>query len=131
MGMRVSPELEAQILARATSSTVAALPLPASLAPPPEIFESEAKFQAAFMKQARDWGWLCYHTYDSRRSEEGFPDIIMLRRDRQLAIEAKRSRKEKPTPKQRKWLRGFQAIPGCEVHVWSPEMWSHILEVLS
>ncbi len=130
MGMRVSPELEAQILARASSSTVAALP-PASIAPPPEIFESEAQFQAAFMRQAREWGWFCYHTYDSRRSDEGFPDVVMLRRNRMIVVEAKRSRKEKPSPAQRKWLRAFQAIPGCEVGVWSPEDWDFIIKTLS
>jgi hypothetical protein len=131
MGMKVSKELEAQILAAARPRESVAQSSPIITAPP-EIYTSEAAFQAAIIKQARCWGWEdIYHTYDSRRSEPGFPDLIMLRRDRMLVWELKRSAREKPTPKQRKWLKAFQLIPSAEVRVYSPEDWTFIIKDLS
>ena len=37
--------------------------------------ETEKGFQAAVVELARLRGWLVYHTYDSRRSAKGFPDL--------------------------------------------------------
>ena len=31
------------------------------------------------MRVAKMLGWLCYHTYDSRRSASGFPDLVLVR----------------------------------------------------
>ena len=36
---------------------------------------NEKKFQSQVVRIAKVFGWLCYHTYDSRRSEPGFPDL--------------------------------------------------------
>jgi hypothetical protein len=66
-----------------------------------------------------DGGWLWYHTYDSRRSPAGFLDFVALREHRCLAFELKRE-KEKPTPKQEKWLDAWRDIRGAEVYVWRP-----------
>lgn len=38
---------------------------------------------------ARLNGWLVYHTHDSRRSAEGFPDLVMLRLSRMVVAELK------------------------------------------
>ena len=40
----------------------------------------EADFQAQVVKLALLLGWKVYHTHDSRRSREGFPDLILIRR---------------------------------------------------
>lgn len=128
MGWKLNPELEAQCLAMAAPRDgVVSGPVQ------PPTFKDEAEFQAAVIKQARAWGWLVYHTYDSRRSEEGFPDLLMLRRDRQIAAELKRSSKEKLSRAQQKWAHGFQAAGGKTHHyyVWSPENWDFILHELS
>ena len=124
MGMRIPPELEAEILSRAE-------PRAAVIPEVTPTFATEAAFQAAIVQKAREWGWLCFHTYDSRRCEPGFPDLILLRRDRMIAAELKRSRKEKPSPAQRKWLRAFQGVSGANVYIWSPEDWDTILKELS
>ena len=51
---------------------------------------SERDFQRQVIELAETMGWeLIYHTHDSRRSREGFPDLIMVRDGRLLALELK------------------------------------------
>ena|SRR5262252_2043419 len=52
---------------------------------------------------ARRSGWLCYHTHDSRRSEAGFPDLVLTNGQRVLFLECKTST-GKLTPEQARWL---------------------------
>lgn len=135
MGMNVSAKdiAKYEAMARERGGVVgptAAIATQAT-APTLRVFKDEADFQAAIVQQAKLWGWLAYHTHDSRRCEPGFVDLVMLRRDRLLAWELKRSRREKPTPAQRKWLRAFQSIPGAEVRIYSPEDWGTIIRELS
>jgi len=40
---------------------------------------TEKALQAEVMRVAKMLGWLCYHTYDSRRSASGFPDLVLVR----------------------------------------------------
>jgi len=68
----------------------------------------------ALLRQAADWGgWLRYHTHDSRRSEPGFPDLVLIRRDRLLAVEVKR-RGGKATEAQKTWLAAFGGVEDVE-----------------
>jgi VRR-NUC domain-containing protein len=39
----------------------------------------EKRFMAQILQVARPAGWIAYHTFDSRRSPEGFPDVILVR----------------------------------------------------
>ena len=102
------------------------------IATPSPTFASESELQAAIIKQAKLWGWKqVYHTYDSRRSEEGFPDLVMVRRDRIIFAELKKNRQLKPSRAQQLWLRALQFTGKVEVYVWSPEDWDFILKTLS
>lgn len=77
---------------------------------------------------ARRHGWLAYHTYDSRRSEKGFPDLVLVRGDRVIFAELK-SAKGKLSPAQEKWRDGLlQAV--AEWHLWRPADWPEIEETL-
>ena len=69
---------------------------------------SEAALQSAIVKAARLYGWLVYHTYDSRRSNHGFPDLIMLYKGAGVALELKSGR-GKLTEDQQTWIDAFQA----------------------
>ena len=40
---------------------------------------TEKAFQSDVMRVAKMLGWLPYHTFDSRRSASGFPDLVLVR----------------------------------------------------
>lgn len=94
-----------------------------------EIVEpmSEADFQAQVVKFARLTGWLCYHTYDSRRSEPGFPDLVLTNAERDTTLFAElKADGGKVTAAQRKWLRALRAT-GQIACVWRPHMLDEIV----
>ncbi len=95
---------------------------------PDDSGESEKEFQARVVKLAKERGWRVYHTYDSRRSEAGFPDLILLRGPRQIAAELKVGR-NKLTPEQQDWLCAFEDA-AVETHLWTPACFDDIARTL-
>lgn len=86
--------------------------------------------EKALFESVRDhlnaFGWLWYHTRDSRGSSAGFPDIVATRYWALLFIELKRE-KAFPTDMQKLWLDsldgagGEDGTPyGAKVYVWRP-----------
>lgn len=90
--------------------------------------------EEAFRQQvrgiARMFGWMMYHTYDSRRSDPGFPDEVFAhpQRKRVLFVEFK-NEKGKLTQAQWNWLNAL-AVAGQEVAVWRPQQMDRIRMVL-
>lgn len=82
---------------------------------------TENDLQAAVEQLARLRGWLVYHTRRSTGSAAGFPDLILLRETRCLAVELKRDGKN-PTATQTMWLTAFDAA-GVATAVWRPVDW--------
>lgn len=78
----------------------------------------EADLLAAVRALARDLGWLSYHTHDSRRSEPGFPDLVLVRDDRMLLVELKTSQ-GRLSPAQVVWMRALSDA-GADVRIWRP-----------
>lgn len=70
---------------------------------------TEKELQQAVLDLARSKGWKAYHTFDSRRSEPGFPDAILIRGERLIAVEFK-SEKGKLTEAQTDWLEAFRDV---------------------
>jgi hypothetical protein len=64
---------------------------------------TEGELQRAVIDLADLYGWRWYHVHDSRRSNPGFPDLVLVRRGRCLFLELKREGKG-PTRAQRDWL---------------------------
>ena len=64
---------------------------------------------------ARRCGYLCYHTHDSRKSEEGFPDVVLTNGKDVIFAELK-SRTGKLTEAQSLWLELLRHA-GQECHV--------------
>jgi VRR-NUC domain len=85
----------------------------------------EKAFAQAVLDLARWCGWLCYHTFDSRRSVPGFPDLVLVRPPSVVVAELKTDR-GRLTPVQRDWLEALTQCPGLEVYVWRPSDWEAI-----
>ena len=61
---------------------------------------SEKEFMAEVIAFAKRHGWLVYHTHDSRKSEKGFPDLILLK-DLRLVVAELKVGTNQTTPEQR------------------------------
>ncbi len=91
---------------------------------------TEAQFQETVIELAQKSGFKVYHTHDSRKSEPGFPDLVLVRPPRCLFVECKRE-DGKLTPEQGEWL---MALAGCQslaVFVWRPTEWGEIESVIA
>ena len=80
---------------------------------------SEKQFQKAVIDLAKWTGWLAYHTYDSRRSEPGFPDLVLVHPTRGVLFRELKTMKGRVSAHQRKWLDKL-ALAGADVAVWRP-----------
>ncbi len=89
----------------------------------------EKPWQDCVMSLLRAHNWLCYHTYDSRRSTPGFPDIVAVRDRRVLFIELK-TETGKVSPAQQEWLTALDATDHVESHLWRPRDWDTIERVV-
>ena len=89
----------------------------------------ERELQAMVKNIADLRGWEYYHTYDSRRSNPGFPDVVMLRGERLIVAELK-VQNGKVSDHQQRWLEKFK-LTGVEVYLWRPSDIRDIEEILS
>ena len=80
---------------------------------------SERQFQDAVLEMARLFGFRSYHTFNSRRSEAGFPDLVLVRDGRLIAAELK-SETGRLSPAQVAWISELERCRGVDVHVWRP-----------
>tara|TARA_R110002020_G_scaffold46470_1_gene132175 strand:- start:219 stop:536 length:318 start_codon:yes stop_codon:yes gene_type:complete len=90
---------------------------------------SEKDFMESIVQLARNTGWMVYHTYDSRRSTAGFPDLVMTKHKRLVIAEIK-TEKGKTTPAQDKWLETLRTARGVKVKLWRPSDWPEIERTL-
>lgn len=91
---------------------------------------TERELQDAILELAKVRGWLAYHTHDSRKSQPGFPDLVLVRDGRLIFAELK-SAKGQVSPAQRVWLQRLEAT-AAEVHLFKPEDWpTRVLAVLT
>ena len=81
----------------------------------------EQQLQQLIRGRALELGWLFYHTKDSRRSDGGFPDCVMLRSPRLVIAELKRENGQL-TDGQKAWLKAFEETGG-ETYEWRPSDW--------
>jgi hypothetical protein len=69
-------------------------------------------------------GWRCYHTFDSRRSAPGFPDLVLVRGESLLFVECETDRGG-VSPAQAQWIEALRGT-GAEVRLWRPVYWDEI-----
>lgn len=96
---------------------------------PPREDISEAAFQDLIVQLARWCGWTTFHVHDSRRSDAGWPDLVLVR-NRVILFRELKARRGRMTEEQMQW--------GCKLHqagqnwcVWRPEDWNLICETLT
>lgn len=70
---------------------------------------TEAAMQAALIEAARLNGWLVYHTFDSRRSDPGWPDLALVRDDVLHLFELK-SQRGRVKPEQAAWIAALERV---------------------
>ncbi len=92
---------------------------------------SEAEFQADIIDLAKHHGWASYHTFDSRRSNEGFPDLVLVRDDQGIFYREIKSAMGAVTAQQIGWLTVLTEAPGGDARVWWPWDWPEIEDLLT
>lgn len=102
---------------------------------------SEREFQAQIKELAQLCGWLVYHTLDSRGSDAGFPDLVLVR-DGSIIFAELKSAKGRVTPAQQQWVDALRTITATlidllptrtpvRVRVWRPADWPEIEALLT
>lgn len=93
------------------------------------MIRSERDWLAWVRRRAVEQGWRTYHTHDSRRSEPGFPDVVLVRGPALVFAELKMPGRY-ADKHQRAWL---QALAGCDkptVALWRPTDMMQVRRVL-
>jgi hypothetical protein len=89
---------------------------------------TEKEWQAQVLDLARLCGWRHgYHTFDSRRSASGFPDLVLVR-ERVVFAELK-SETGKLSAAQVAWLEALEAA-GAEAYLWRPSDLVDVMQTL-
>ena len=88
---------------------------------------TERELQNNVVAMARALGWMPYHTFDSRRSEPGYPDLTLVHRDMGRVLWAElKTMKGRVSPAQMDWLSALYDVAldrGLEVYTWRPDDW--------
>lgn len=96
------------------------IPLPPGL--------TETQFQTTILELARSRCWVDYHTLDSRGSQGGWPDLVLIRPPQLLFVELK-APKGRVSALQQFWLDGL-GVAGVDARLWRPADWDEIVDVL-
>ena len=89
----------------------------------------ERNWQRHIVEMATGLGWsLIYHTFESRGSQRGYPDLHMVRVPRSIFVELK-TNKGRIRPDQQVWLDALQAC-GQEAYLWRPRDEDEAMEIL-
>jgi len=87
---------------------------------------TEKELQSAIIEQMKWMGWLIYHTFNSRRSQPGFPDLVAVKGTRLMFVEFK-TEKGKLHDAQIEWLNRL-ANANSEVYLVRPSTQDAFLE---
>lgn len=79
---------------------------------------TEEQFQRQVIELAELYRWRVYHTFDSRRSHPGWPDLVLCRAPELLVVELKTD-KGRVSAAQAAWLGDLEEC-GIAVAVWRP-----------
>lgn len=95
---------------------------------PTKSLTKEREFLQQVRYLARQFGWKTYHTFNSQKSEPGFPDLVLVKPPELIICELKTAT-GKLTISQKEWV---YALSSCnvETYVWRPDDLPYIFERL-
>jgi hypothetical protein len=96
-----------------------------------EPFESEADFQQQLITAAKRMGYRCYHTHDSRKSEPGFPDLVLASPRQKRIVYAELKRPGENLSEDQAWWAAALLSAGEEWYLWRYADWDKALAVLA
>ena len=88
------------------------------------------ELQSSIIEIATKFGWQHYHTFNSRKSDTGFPDLVLIHADRGRIVYAEiKSDTGKTSHEQDEWL---EMLARCdqEVYIWYPRHLEEIVMIL-
>lgn len=99
----------------------------------PVLLWTESEFQSHVMTLAKSLGYTQqYHTHDSRRSQAGFPDLVLIHsRTKKLMFVELKAQAGRVSPAQESWLNDLR-LGGQTAEVWRPSDWvsGRVMQVL-
>ena len=106
--------------------------MPTDVIDPRKLTEpaSEKELQSRIERLAKITGWLYYHTFDSRRSTSGFPDVTLCEPRRGVVFAELKSGTGRLTDEQREWLLALAAT-GETACLWRPRHMNDIASFLA
>lgn len=92
------------------------------------IEPSEKEFQQAVLELAAMYGWRAYHTYDSRKSASGFPDLVLVHPLQRRVIFAElKTNAGSVSVAQKDWMLDLLRA-GADARLWRPSDWDIEIE---
>lgn len=91
---------------------------------------TEKDLQSLVIDLARLYKWKTYHTFDSRRSASGFPDLVMVHPVRGVIFVELKREDGKVSAKQQEWIDALRVALQL-AFVWRPSSWPEIVRVLT
>ena len=91
---------------------------------------TEKQLQGLVIEAALIAGWLAFHAYDSRRSQPGFPDLVLVRGSEALFVELK-SAHGRLSVDQREWIEALAGVEHVEAMVVRPDGADDLVERLT
>ena len=88
----------------------------------------EDQFQEKILELCKWLRLRTYHTYDSRRSNAGFPDLVIVGKHGAVFAELK-STSGKVSLAQQEWYDEL-IMAGQQAYIWRPEDWPQVEKVL-
>jgi hypothetical protein len=82
----------------------------------------EKGYMQQIIDLARSTGWLVFHTFDARRSEPGFPDLVMVRGAQLIFLEVKAT-KTTTSLEQKEWMGRLRQVKYVHADVARPGDW--------
>lgn len=94
---------------------------------------SERQFQDQIVDLAHLTGWLAYHSWSSRHSEPGFPDLCAVHPARGVLFAELKTETGRVRPEQTQWIDTITAAAehGVRARLWRPSAWPEVVAVLN